>query len=441
MQHEPLGQALADMKAVDAHKAELAETVVESMTGGQSIEIIDLAGVQRFAWYTLPLKWMVSPDHRHEALEAGADLLDRLGLAGYAELLRSPLTAGIHGDYARSDDAGIKTAEAAYRASGIAPPDVDAFVWGEVTGGEEAASRNAAERELEQAMDSGQMTPGARGWKKTAVEVTTAVLDGPHPEIPGQTRRTAILTERLEFWLRNAQHSPDLHSMRSDQANRLLHPIAVPADLAKGMEPVVWFLEWIGQGAELTQAGYLPTAMVREGWERFRWDRGWTDQPPQKEIDLTQIYVLHLLLRRMGALQKRHRKLLVTKLGHSMLEDLERTWRMVAAQLSESAWHRAVAEVYTLLMLDGESLDRTLETRATRILGESGWQSDGEPPDSRTVLRSWYDTRHPLEVFGGVAGSGDWTSRTTDLTQFGEAMLLEQIRADATGPGISYLRH
>lgn len=117
-----------------------------------------------------------------------------------------------------------------------------------------------------------------------------------------------------------------------------------------------------------------------------------------------------------------------------MRGDPEVAWRVSAAGLSDGEWPRAVAEVFTLLLLEGEQRDRELKTQATTILGEAGWHSDGEPPDTTTVASAWSVTRRPLSVLGGVAQSGDWRSPITTLTGLGEATLLEQIRAEAAGP-------
>jgi hypothetical protein len=94
-----------------------------------------------------------------------------------------------------------------------------------------------------------------------------------------------------------------------------------------------------------------------------------------------------------------------------------------------------VAEIVTLLLLEGDENDRELESRATDIVAETGWHgTDGEPPDATAVSVTWSATRRPLMVLGGLERGGDWRSRTTRLTGFGEATLLEQIRAEATGP-------
>lgn len=430
-----LRQALAELAAVDPDLARTAESVAEWLTAGEGVEVIDLAGVQRFTWYELPVKWSGPPDLHERALDAAAQLFDRLGLPAYAAVCRSDKTAEIIEAYARSRAQGLRAFRQAYRRSGIDPPDLNDFAWGGVMGMEEAAARATAERALEQAMAPEQVKPGKSGWRSRSLEVTREVLDAPHPTAPGQTYRTAILTERLDDWLRRAEsRSPTLHGLRSGIVKRLLQPLPLPAEAADRMTPVTWFLERVESGALLTQAGYLPTAMVREGWERFSWDLAWTDRPPRSETEVVQLHELHLLLRRVGAVRRRGKDLRLTPVGRRMRNDHEEAWRKVAGRLSDGGWPRAVAEVFTLLLLDGEQQDRELEARATAILTEMGWRADGEPPDTTTVGSAWWVTRRPLGVLGGVEGGGDWKSRVTRLTEFGEATLVEQIRVEATGP-------
>ena len=117
-----------------------------------------------------------------------------------------------------------------------------------------------------------------------------------------------------------------------------------------------------------------------------------------------------------------------------MRDDPQVAWRKVAAGLSDGEWARAVAEVFTLLLVGGETLDRKLESKARAIVAQAGWRTDGEPPDTDAVASAWWTTRRPLRVLGGLERGGDRRSPTTTLTGFGQATLLEQIRAEATGP-------
>ena len=259
MADDHMQRVLADMVAADPDRGRDAASVVDWLTAGEGIEVIDLAGVQRFAWYDLPVKWLGPRDRQRGLLAAAAELFDRLEMSGYADVCRSPETAEILDAYGVSPSEGFKAFRMAYERSGVSPPDLADFVWGAVMSIEEAVAHATAERALEEAMTQGTLTPGARGWRSVAGEVVSAVLDSPHPTLPGQTLRTAIVTERLDVWLHRVEgHSPTLHRLRSRHVNRLLHPVPVPADVGERMEPITWFLGRVEQGARLTQAGYLP---------------------------------------------------------------------------------------------------------------------------------------------------------------------------------------
>ena len=435
MEDDRIQQVLKDIVASDPDRGQTAESVAGWLTAGEGVGVIDLAGVQRFAWYSLPVKWLGSPDEHRRVLAAAAELFDGLDLARYAAVCRSEETEEILDAYGVSNQAGLKAFRKAYQRSGVDPPDLDDFVWGHLMGIEEAIAQGSAERALEEAMTQGTLVPGARGWRSVAAEVTAGVLDSPHPTLPGQTHRTAIVTERLDAWLREVEgHSPILHALRSRHVNRLLHPIPLPDDVVERIEPIIWFLGRVDEGARLTQAGYVPTAMVREGWERFSWDLGWTDRPPRTEMEVVQLQEIHILLRRLGAVRRRGRDLRLSRLGTSMRDDPQVAWRVSAAGLSDGEWSRAVAEVFTLLLLEGETHDQRLESKARVIVAEAGWHTDGEPPDATAVSATWWETRRPVMMLGGLERGGDLMSRTTTLTEFGQATLLEQIRAEATGP-------
>ena len=433
-----LARWLGELARTEPDRAGLAEAVIDWLTAGEGVEAIDLGRVMRFAWYELPIKWLDGPEVHRRALEVAADLFDHLDLPGYAAVCRSPVTASIHEAYAESDETGAKAFAKAYRESGIDPPDLEGFAWGDVMGTDEAVARDDAERALELAIASGRFVPGRRGWKAAAAEVTAAVLD--EPDALGQTRRHAVLTERLHHWLLAAEHrSPELHALRARYANRLLHPIPVPADATERLEPVMWFLDSVEPGARLTAAGFLPTLMVRDAWERFDWQRDWIGAPPRSESDFGQLFELRQLLQRVGAIYTRAKVVRPTATGTRMGRDLGFAWRSVATGLSGFAWVKAVAEAHALLLMEGERFDDDLEDRVLRMMAEMGWRHGDQPPDRWALMSAWHATRRPLEALGGIEAMGDWRHRRTLLTDFGRATLLEQIRVTATGPASTVL--
>ncbi len=437
MIQQQLDQALAEMKRADPERAEDAGSVIDALTAGEGPELIDLACVLRFAWYVLPMKWMGPPGWHAQVLDAAAELFERVGATRYAEVFLSRTTAEIHAAYEESTEAGHAAFSAAYERSGVDPQPLEGYSWSDFMGSEEASALTAVERALERAMDEGRFIPGTRGWKTTARAVTAAALDAEHPHLPGQTWRTAVLTERLYDWLGFIERrNPALHTLRACHVNKLINPIEPPDNLADHLAPVTWFLERIGQGARLTSAGYLPTDMVRHSFTAFGWDEYWIGAPPRSESDLGELFELHDLMRRIGALRKHRDEIRLTKSGRAMISDPEAAWHKIAANLCPYPYSAAVAEVYTYLLLDGESARDLILNTVQAVLDRSGWHRDGEPPGRWDVYGAWAAAARQLRALGGFTGGRlDFSS----LTPFGEATLLETIRHTATAPKTSLM--
>ena len=58
MEDHLLQRVLAEMAADDSDVARRAKSAAEWLTAGEGAGVVNLAGVQRFAWYELPLKWV-----------------------------------------------------------------------------------------------------------------------------------------------------------------------------------------------------------------------------------------------------------------------------------------------------------------------------------------------------------------------------------------------
>lgn len=435
MDDDRLKAAYADIGADDPEAATLADAMVQWIAGDLGIEGFSLSGVQRFAWFDLWVQWDATDQQKRDVLTAGAALFDALGLDRYASVLRSSEIPVIIAAHRRSYEEGLKAFQTAYTTSGITPPDLDDLEWGDISGSDENAARGAIERALEQAMDDGRMTPGARGWRTTAKAITAEVVDSDHPEIPGQSWRSAILTERIENSLHMLEgRSPELHTLMAGTVNRLLSPIEPPEDLEDHLAPVTWFLDYVGDGPKMTGAGYLPTAMVRDAADRFGWNKGWSDEPPKIESDSGELMALHELL--LDARAVRHHKgaIKATTVGSKMLKDPEFMWRTLTASLTQQDWYASVAQIYTLLLLSGEENADVLCDRSRKILTEFGYRTGDEPPGEYDVKRAWWTVSRPLDVLGGLADNARYPSDKYTLNPFGEATLVERLRLDSTGP-------
>ena len=436
--------ALARIGARDSALARHARDVYDTLTWGEGPGQLRLAGLQEWLWYRLATKYITDePGYMARLAATAAELFDELGLDGYAAVCRSDTTAQVHGAYATSDADGVAAMRTAASASGIDPPDLDDFAWGQVMGIEESMARSAAEDALERAIADGGLTPGGRGWRARQKEVTQAELDAEHPDQPGQTWRTAITTERIGAWVAQAERrSSSLGRLRADVANRLLHPVPPPEDVAERLAPLTWTLDLIGAEQNLTQSGYLNTAFLR----RFHAEKPWPDPfpmrtPPRSEADDVTLPRLRALLESMGAVRKRGRTLKRTKRGDEMAVDPILAWRAATGAFGRDPWDRFVAETCALILLDGggRTSAREMRDEVARIAAEVGWQTSGDDggqqtPSGHDVAWAFSDSQALLELFGMLTVTGDWADRRLELAPSGEATMAALLRATAGAP-------
>lgn len=436
--------AIERIAARDAEQARDARHVYETLTWGEGPAQLRLAGVQEWLWYRLATKYMTDEVGYMVRLAAtAAELFDELGLDAYAAVCRSEATAAVHGAYETSGAKGFAAMRRAASASGIDPPDLSDFVWGQVMGMEESRARTAVEDALERAISDRELTPGGRGWRSVQKEMTQRALDVDHPLQPGQSWRTAVVTERIGGWVDGAgRRSETLGRLRAGVGNQLLHPVPPPPDVAELLAPLTWLLDTFGDEQSLTQVGYLNTTFVR----RFDAEHPWEDRfplrtPPRSEADDPILSRLRDLLERMGALRKRGRTLQRTKRGAQMVSDPTLAWRTMIEQISCDPWDTFVVETSALVLTngDGSASERQLWAGVAGLAGDTGWQtSDGEggssAPSEHDVDWAFSDTKALLALFGMLTEHGEWRDRRLDLTPAGETTLVAMLRVVAAGP-------
>lgn len=435
--------ALDRIRERDPDLANEAGHVYSTLTWGEGPGRLRRAGVQDWLWYRLATKYMTDEvGYMGRLAEAAAVLFDELGLHAYAALCRDDSTAAVHAAFERSNNDGFKAMRKAIDASGIAPPNLDDFAWGEVMGFEEANARAAAEDALEAAIHTGDLVVGGRGWRNRQREVAAAALDADHPDQPGQTWRTAVITERLETWVRSGSMRSDrVGRRRADLANHLLHAVDPPPDAAELMAPVIWLLERFGAEQALTQAGYLNRAFVVAVHAEAPWDddlRG--TQPPTSEADYPALLALREWLQSAGALRKRGKVMRRTERGASMATDPASAWQEFVGNVASSGWDRFVfvdaAEV--LLSRDGSCPQDDLFRAVAEDAAELGWQTseDGAShhPSARDVRWAIGPSWRLVELFGLGSTTGDWKHRILTLSPAGRATLKAVLRTAAAGP-------
>ena len=439
---DDVASAVGRIRARDAGLADEAEHVIGSLTWGEGPGVISQSGLQEWLWYVVPTKYLTDEvGYMGRVAGTAAVLFDELGLGGYAAICRSEETAKVHEAFDRSDSAGRTAMRKAIERSGLDAPDLDDFAWSSVMRSEEASARSAVEAALEDAIHTGEMTVGAKGWRAVQSRVCRSVLDSDHPLMPGQSWRTAVVTERIDSWVSAAERrSPTLLEARAQIANRLLHPVEPPPDANSAVRPLVWLLDRWGDEQPLTQAGYLKPAFVQS----LQTDRPWIDpfdQPVKTELDDHVLHDLRGWLQRVGAVRKHKASLRRTPLGRGIAPDPEEAWRALTRNLVVGdEWGRFVGESTLLFLLDQDDAvsDNAAPTFVRACALEMGWQttSDGitQPPSVRDVSWALADARHIWDTCALTETIGDWGDRRISLTDAGRAAALSYLRHVAAGP-------
>ncbi len=442
-------EALARIAARDADLERSADHAYEALTWGQGPGVLRQAGLQFWLWYAVPTKYVTDEaGYMGRLAQGAAALFDELGLNGYAAICRSSATAEVHAAYDRSDADGRRATGRAMEKSGIDPPDLADFAWSDFMGGEESSAHSAVEDALERAIAAGDVVVGGRGWRAAQAAAAAEALDGDHPDLPGQSWRTAVLTERLEQWVGAVRHhSRSLGSARAAVVNRLLHPVEPPSGVFAAVAPLVWLLDRHGDEQPLTQAGYLAPSFVRSLQDERPWELALPlDREMRTEGDDMVLLALREWLQLAGALRKRKSKLKRTTAGAAMAADPAQTWNALTWHLAPQGWEGFVAETALLHLLDTAgrgtetSYDSVLEFVAA-VAKDLGWttKDEGErrAPSDFDVSWALYDSRQVWVACGLVAFDGSWRDRRIALTEAGEAAALSYLRHTATGPRTS----
>lgn len=376
-----------------------------------------------------------------------AGTLERLGgqAAGYAEVCRSPETDDLLRAWEAEDPAAWERFRELLDGSGIEPPDTDLLAWGGVMGLEEARVREQVATALEEAIEVGELTPGARGFRRRQAEVVEAALRESWDGDDGRSRLEAVRAERLERWLqRGTGRDEDARRAIVDRAAAASEPPAIDPGAARAaLEPTLWLLGQAEDGIGLTQTGALNRALVREVAER--WPDWWDAElfgPPHREDDVTSLWELNQLLRDLRLLRRKGRQVLTTKRGRELAADAPALLAELATELLRGeSFYAACAELAVALILDGAPADfgEGLAEQVQPAVAAVGWRSGDEPPRVRDVSLNIAAFLRPAEAIGVLTrGEGGRRSREPlILTDAGRAALVAALRVRALAPARS----
>src|SRR5439155_4690743 len=159
------------------------------------------------------------------------------------------------------------------------------------------------------------VTPGRPGWRRTQASLTEAWLTTPSLVYGGRAPVDAVHAERREAWLRG----------RTPAHRAILQPVLAlletPATVPDGAAPLRWLMDRVGDGLMLTQAGYLPTAVVTEAKRLWYGDWVLPGFATRSESDLPPLLILREFAQTTKLLTKRARRLTASKTGRAALAD------------------------------------------------------------------------------------------------------------------------
>jgi len=428
-----VADAITKLEAEDVDAARDASAALEWLTAGEGLEVLTQERLQHFLWYGLPMKWLTDTGHHRRVAEALARAFDLLGLSRYAALCRSETTADVLDAYERSDAEGKKAFRKADLASGIHPPDIDELEWGAVMGMIESDALSSTAELLELAVASGDLVPGARGWKQRQADLVRAHLTTARIELGGRTWLQAITEERIDTWL-STHRSPTRRRMLEPLAAAVRAPAELPPAIDDPIPRLRWFLGELADGQQLTQTGNLSRAFVQAAAPLFGWDFA---NPPRTEDELYDLHQLRHLAQRLGLARRSGRKLALTPKGRAALGDAELLMRTTArGVLPDHQFAAALGEIVLALLIDREVHAGELDAVLSDVVAEVGWRATdtGLPPDEHDISWAWHQTTNLLRALDVLSTGGGWDDRSYALTPAGRTLALEALRHRAIGP-------
>jgi hypothetical protein len=433
IRQQSLEALLGDMEPSSAGRARAAMGWM--VPEGASFQELGQVELQEFLWYELPLRWEAETGELHEIACALADLFSAAGLERFAVLCRAPRTHQLLDAWQDSDpEPARRMLKEAIRVSGVDPPDVTLLGWGSVMGSAEHAARQRVSQALEQAIDAGELVPGERGWKQLAARVTAASLMMPRIDLRGGTLLQSVYRERGQSW---AAGAPDV---RQDLLTRMLPllagEVAVPAEATGSLMPLRWLLEHIGDGVTLTQAGWLPKALVLRANDAF----GWFDLfgfTVRTETDLPELACLNELSRRARLVTRSGSRLSLSGSGRRALGDVSLLWRTVVADIFSPGTYEGegAALAAAILVRASAAVPRpTVEAKVGASLKGRWRTASGESLEPWSGLDATREFALLADVFGWLEHDQDWQNRTWRLTPAGRKAALLGLQLQARSP-------
>jgi hypothetical protein len=209
-----------------------------------------------------------------------------------------------------------------------------------------------------------------------------------------------------------------------------LEPPAIDADTAARMaRPYLWLLRRVGSaGLALTQAGWLPPAVVSDATRELGWEDRWIGKH-NREDQTPPIRHLRESAQRLGLLRKLKGRLLLSATAKRMLDDPVALWWHLARSIVPRARSAGERDAAILLALEVASArhDDSQDYAEPILFGMDalGWaHSDGSSLNAWDLIDIVRDSRPVLECLGVFEADGWRFGRVTDGGRtFARAML------------------
>lgn len=184
-----------------------------------------------------------------------------------------------------------------------------------------------------------------------------------------------------------------------------LVPIEDPdaATMAATVRPWMHFLDVVGSGIPLTQAGWLPPAVVHRIATELDLLESWMGKG-NREQNLPPVRRIRESAVALGLVRKRKGELLPTALGLRVGNDPATLWRHVAERLplGRKEVERAAGTVMLLAVAAGEKPSEGIRRRGGDLLWSAGWmEGDRRVPSEWSTFELARPTWHALSVAGG----------------------------------------
>ncbi len=409
-----------------------ARAAWDSLTASGDAPVVSLHDLEYFLWYQLPAKFLTDLDHHRKVTLALADLLSELGYEDAAALSRGPVTMHVLAEWDTDGTRGRRALRKAMEASGVEPPDTDALAWGDYMGMTESVVYGMASTALEQALSERRFVPGTRGWKQAQAEVMRRFLTTPLHSLDERTPQTAVRDERQGHWGERPGR-PLRQAFIGEVRERIRRMPDAPDGIRDHLRPLLLLLEVAVPSLPLTQAGYLPPAIVRElAGELGR--REW-EQQPRSERDVPQIMTLREFAKQAGLTRTSRGRVALTEVGRRAVADPTVLWERVTSALAAGEdFTSAVREVLLMRLLRGPGERGMIEGEILPILREAGWKPrDGRHLDQDVVTSRLWDAIRVMDLLGMIEVD-DWPDRGLRLTELGSVSASAILWRRSTAP-------